>query len=65
MKMVRRVPRSGSGKRREWERCGAEGQQQRVPAMGTGKRQKSAESWEAERVPRMRTHGQKRRGVMR
>jgi hypothetical protein len=36
MKMVRRVPRSGSGKRREWERCGAEGQHQRVPAMGRG-----------------------------
>jgi hypothetical protein len=36
MKMVRRGPRSMSGKRREWALVGAEGQHQRVPAMGRG-----------------------------
>jgi hypothetical protein len=38
MGMVRQVPRSGSGTRRERGRYGAEGQHQRVPAMGTEKR---------------------------
>ena len=35
-RMVRRVPRSGSETRRERGGCGAEGQHQRVPAMGRG-----------------------------
>jgi hypothetical protein len=36
MGMVRQVPLSGSGKRREQGGCGAEGQHHRVPAMGRG-----------------------------
>jgi hypothetical protein len=35
-RMVWQVPRSGSGKRRERVGCGAEGQHQRVPAVGRG-----------------------------
>jgi hypothetical protein len=35
-RIVRQVLRSGSGKRRERIECGAEGQHQRVPAMGRG-----------------------------
>ena len=43
--MVRQAPRSGSGKRREGVRCGAEGQHQRVPVMGTGKRREKRRGW--------------------
>jgi hypothetical protein len=53
MRMVRQVPRSGSGKRREQGGCGAEGQHHRVPAMGRERARQSAEVGEREWVPRM------------